>query len=139
MFFFSQAYVGLRDDDPFNIWLEEKHLEQLFSHSNPQNAPRLKRIVGHPVLLWLVLEYSLAMVDCHCQPCQGVFARQGLHCQCPVLKSWTQKLNNLCWHSFIGLCFFSVVCVVFCMVNRKISMIFPFVSCCSCVNIPNSS
>ena len=29
MFFFSQAYVGLRDDDPFNIWLEEKHLEQL--------------------------------------------------------------------------------------------------------------
>ena len=94
MFFFSQAYVGLRDDDPFNIWLEEKHLEQLFSHSNPQNAPRLKRIVGHPVLLWLVLEYSLAMVDCHCQPCQGVFARQGLHCQCPVLKSWTQKIEQ---------------------------------------------
>ena len=29
MFFFLQAYVGLRDDDPFNIWLEEKHLEQL--------------------------------------------------------------------------------------------------------------
>ena len=29
MFLFLQAYVGLRDDDPFNIWLEEKHLEQL--------------------------------------------------------------------------------------------------------------
>ena len=29
MFFFLQAYVGLRDDDPFNIWLEEKHLKQL--------------------------------------------------------------------------------------------------------------
>ena len=29
MFFLSQAYVGLRDDDPFNILLEEKHLEQL--------------------------------------------------------------------------------------------------------------
>ena len=29
MFFFPQAYVGLRDDDPFNILLEEKHLEQL--------------------------------------------------------------------------------------------------------------
>ena len=29
MFFFLQAYVGLTDDDPFNIWLEEKHLEQL--------------------------------------------------------------------------------------------------------------
>ena len=44
------------------------------SNSSPQNAPRLRRIVGHPVLLQLVLEYSLAMVDCHRQPYQGVFA-----------------------------------------------------------------
>ena len=43
--------------------------------------------MGHPVLLWLVLEYSLAMVDCHHQPCQGVFAGQGLHHQSPVLMS----------------------------------------------------
>ena len=64
------------------------------SDSNPQNAPRLRRIVGHPVLLQLVLEYSLAMVDCHCQPYQKVFARQGLHCQSPVLKSWTQKIEQ---------------------------------------------
>ena len=69
----------------------------------------MKRIVGHPVLLRLVLEYSLAMADCHWQPYQGIFAGQGLHHQSPVLKSWTQKLNNLRWHSFIGLCFFSVV------------------------------
>ena len=62
------------------------------SNSNPQNAPRLRRIVGHPVLLWLVLEYSLAMVDCHCQPYQGVFAGQGLHGWSPVLKSWTQTI-----------------------------------------------
>ena len=46
--------------------------------------------MGHPVLLRLVLEYSLAMVDCHRQPYQGVFAGQGLHCRSPVLKSWTQ-------------------------------------------------
>ena len=83
MFLFFQVYVGLRDDDPNNIWLEEKHLEQLldcwfhvcveahaclvflqqYSDTISQNAPRLKRIVGHPVLLWLVLEYFLAMVD----------------------------------------------------------------------------
>ena len=61
-------------------------------NSNPQNAPRLRRIVGHPVLLRLVLEYSLAMVDCRHQPYQGVFARQGLHRQSPVLKSWTQTI-----------------------------------------------
>ena len=58
--------------------------------------------MGHPVLLWLVLEYSLAMVDCHRQPYQGVFARQGSHCQSPVLKRWTQKnaqspLAQFCW------------------------------------------
>ena len=46
--------------------------------------------MGHPVLLRLVLEYSLAMVDCHRQPYLGVFAGQGLHRQSPVLKSWTQ-------------------------------------------------
>ena len=48
--------------------------------------------MGHSVLLRLVLEYSLAMVDCHRQPYQGVYARQGLHCQSPMLKSWTQKI-----------------------------------------------
>ena len=60
--------------------------------SIPQNAPRLRRIVGHPVLLWLVLECSLAMVDCHRQPYQGVFAGEGLRCRSPVLKSWTQTI-----------------------------------------------
>ena len=29
MFLFLQVYVGLRDDDPNNIRLEEKHLKQL--------------------------------------------------------------------------------------------------------------
>ena len=47
-------------------------------------------MVGHPVLLRLVLEYSLAMVDCRRQPYQGVFAGQGLHRRNPVLKSWTK-------------------------------------------------
>ena len=65
------------------------------SDSNPQNALRWRRIVGHPVLLRLVLEYSLAMVDCHRQPYQGVFARQGLHHRSPVLKSWTQTNPKL--------------------------------------------
>ena len=72
------------------------------SDRNPQNALRLRRIVGHPVLLQLVLEYSLALVDCHCQPYQGVFARQGLPHQSSVLKSWTQtiaqpQLAQFCW------------------------------------------
>ena len=58
--------------------------------------------MGHPVLLWLVLEYSLAMVDCHRQPYQGVFARQSLHRQSPLLKSWTQTIAQpefaqFCW------------------------------------------
>ena len=58
--------------------------------------------MGHPVLLPLVLEYSLAMVDCRRQPYQGVFAGQGLHRQSPVLKSWTQtiaqpQLAQFCW------------------------------------------
>ena len=29
MFLFLRVYVGLRDDDPDNIFLEEKHLKQL--------------------------------------------------------------------------------------------------------------
>ena len=40
-----------------------------------------------------------------------------------------------------GVFFIKKSCFIFvlCMDNRKISMIFPLVSCCSCVNIPSSS
>ena len=50
------------------------------------------------------------MVDCHHQPCQGIFARQGLHCQSPVLKSWAQKIEQsplaqFCWFVLLQCCF----------------------------------
>ena len=60
--------------------------------TSSKTAIAIPRILGHPVLLRLVLEYSLAMVDCRHQPYQGVFSRQGLHRRSPVLKSWTQTI-----------------------------------------------
>ena len=128
MFFLSQAYVGLRDDDPFNILLEEKHLEHLLdcwldvcvdAETCLVFATSSKRVITIPRMLpcgeelwgilsffgggWNILWQWLIVVVNHTREyLADKVCIIRVQCSSVGLK----QVHNLSWHSFVGWCIF---------------------------------